>query len=99
MNLGKNILEDITPFLTAVLADAMDHQDWPDEAVFKISYRTKSWPEYAMGDTHHKYFTSMTDVKAWEDDYASWARLGGNSVEYTLYEWDLGPNVIKHNWY
>lgn len=99
MNLGKNILQDITPFIDVIVADAMDHQDWPDDAVFKISYRTKCWPEQAMGDTRHVYFKTLDEVKAWEDDYASWAGLSGNSVDYTLYEWDLGPNVIKHNWY
>lgn len=55
MNLGKNILQDWKPFVDAILADAMDHQDWPDTAVFKVSYRTKSWP-CGYDDTQHKYF-------------------------------------------
>jgi len=99
MNLGKAIIEDPKQFIDYILADALEHQDWPDDAVFKISYRTKSWPEHAMGDTRHVYFTTLADVKAWEEDYASWARLGGNSVEFPLYEWDLGPNVRKHDWF
>lgn len=98
MNLGKGIIEDAKPFIDYILADAFEHQDWPDDAVFKISYRTKCWP-CGFDDTRHVYFNTRPEVEYWENDYASWARLGGNSVEYTLYEWDLGPNVIKHDWY
>ncbi len=98
-HLGKGIINDRTPFIDFIVADAMEHQDWPDNAVYKISYRTKSWPEQAMGDTRHVYFETKDQVKYWEKDYASWCSLGGNSVEYTVYEWDLGPNVLKHNWF
>ncbi len=93
------IITTVTPLVNAMLADALEHQDWPDDAVFKISYRTKSWPEQIMGSTHHKYFQTQAEVEAWEEDYASWCRLGGNSMEYTVYEWNLGPNIVKHDWH
>ncbi len=98
MNLGKNILQDWKPFVDAILADAMDHQDWPDTAVFKVSYRTKSWP-CGYDDTQHKYFETQAELTVWEAEYSRWARLDGNSVEYTSYKWDLGPAVIRHNWF
>lgn len=98
MNLGKNIMEDVKPFVDYILADAREHQDWPDSAEFKISYRTKCWP-CGFDDTRHAYFETPAEVKAWEENYADWARSDGNSVEFTLYQWDLGPNVIKHDWY
>lgn len=98
MNLGKNILQDFQPFVDAILADAMEHQDWPDSAVFKVSYRTKCWP-CGFGSTHHVYFTTDAELKAWEVEYSKWASQDGNSVEYTSYEWDLGPRVLQHSWF
>ncbi len=98
MNLGKNILQDIQPFVDVILVDAMEHQDWPDDAVFKISYRTKCWP-CAFDDTIHRYFKTEAEVKAWCSEYSKWASLEGNSVEFTIYEWDLGPKVIRHDWF
>lgn len=98
MNLGKNILTDFQPFVDAILADAMENQDWPDNAEFKISYRTKAWP-LGYGETRHVYFTSRELMDAWEANYAKWAGQDGNSVEYTVYQWDLGPRVLKHEWF
>ncbi len=98
MNLGQNILEDFQPFIDAILADAREHQDWPDDAVFKVNYRTKCWP-CGFDDPINKYFQTKAEVEAWEKEYSKWASQDGNSVEYTIYEWDLGPNVIRHNWF
>jgi hypothetical protein len=98
MNLGKNIIEDLTPTNDAVLADAADHQDWPQGALFKASYRTRPYAG-AFEATKHVFFKDAASVKAWERDYESWTSLSPYEVEYTIYEWHLGPKVLRHNWF
>lgn len=96
MNLGKSIIQDATPFLDYVPADVEDHQSWPVDKKFKISYRVKS-DDTAFGNTIHTYLNSDEEVKLWKAQAARWVGLGRNTVEYILYEWDMGPKVVGHD--
>lgn len=97
MNLGKGIIQDTTPFVDYVPANVEDHQSWPIDKPFKVSYRVKS-DSSAFGKTQHAYFANSTDIKIWEAQAKRWAGLGVNAVEYTIYEWDMGPKVMGHYW-
>lgn len=72
--------------------------DWPVDADYKVSYRLKSWP-CGYDEPQHRYFKTFEEVKAWEREYARWAREDGNGVQYTVYKWDLGPEVIKDSFF
>lgn len=95
MNLGKNIIQDIQPFVDVILADAADHANWPSFAKFKISFRLDV-DGRGFGKTQHQYFSSAEEVSWWESDRANRDRV---KADYTVYEWDNGPRVIKHNWF
>lgn len=97
MYLGKNIIQDPQPFVDYIVANALEHQDWPDNARFKVSYRLKTWP-VGYSETHHVFFTTEAELKAWEREKSRWASLEDNGVEYTVYEWDWGPKVVGHYW-
>lgn len=74
------------------------HGGWPDDAVFAVRYKTKCWP-CDFDASRMEYFTDEAGLKAWISNYADWARQDGNSVEYAIYEWDLGPNYVRSDWH
>lgn len=74
---------------------------WPNDAVFKIEYRETCWPigkNYAEPPSE-RYCVDQAEVDAWKEDYSKWASLEGNSVEYTIYRWDLGPVIVESSFY
>lgn len=89
-----DLQEFARPFFSGtVFKEVVEHLDWPNDAVFKVSYSVKSWPcDY----THHTvYFHTREDMDAWLADQHKWARQEGNSFQMNaIYEWDFGPNQI-----
>ena len=89
-----DLREFARPFFSGtVFKEVIEHLDWPNDAVFKVSYSTKCWPG---GYTNHAvYFTTREEMDEWLADQNKWARLEGNSFQMSeIYEWDFGPIQI-----
>lgn len=77
---------------------------WKDPAAkFLITWRTSCWPmsiditEPAL----EKYCVTREEVEAWKEEYAKWASLEGNKVEYDVWipdgQGDL--KLIESRWF
>lgn len=89
--LGVNIVKTIHQHIEA-------HGDWPDDAVFAVRYKTKRWP-CSYGKVQMAYFNDEDSLNAWIRDSVVWAQHEGNSIQYSVYNWDRGPNYLRCDWH
>lgn len=101
MNLIPKTITNIAPLVDAILADALSHQEWPDDAMFMVTYRKACWPcGIDILDTPiKKYFSTREALKEWLDEQRLWASLEGNRMEFSVWEWDLGPHFSYSDWF
>lgn len=86
-----------SPFM-AILANIVDAtkingQHWPDDALFCVSVRQRTWPLYS-GDYYAHFFQNQEQLDAFLKGQHDWAKMEDNYLDYTVYAWDLGPKVI-----
>lgn len=93
--------KQVSPILAALHAHVDAHrtadQDWPADAVFAIRYRCSTWPCGWQTYYSVEFCKTFDEVYAWVARYRHWARLEDNYFEYSVYEWDLGPNLIPEH--
>lgn len=79
-----------------IFAQVVDTLEWPHDAVFKLSYQTKSWP---CGWTKHTaFFKEPAEVIEYIAHLRDWTLSEDNYFEVDLIElWDLGPEVINES--
>lgn len=79
--------------IVTVIARGLAGEDWPESAMFKVEYRTRTtmsdWNELSV-----RYFDSKEALDRWVTDFVAWAAEEGNDFEYHLYEWERGPKYI-----
>jgi len=70
--------------------------NWPSDAEFAVDYRDhdRQFPQVDHG-VCSEYFPSMEKFEEWKRESAEWIRGTDYdfSRRYTLYSWDLGPQV------
>lgn len=68
-------------------------KDWPTDAVFAVKYNMSTWPLGWQKEAYVEFFPTLEALEAWKAAKHDWALCEDNYVAYTVYEWDLGPNV------
>lgn len=101
MQVVPKTITNIKPLIDAIFADALNDQEWPDEAMFMVSYQKACWPcSIDILDTPiKKYFASRQALTQWLEEQKLWAQLEGNRMEFSVWEWDLGPQFSYSNWF
>jgi hypothetical protein len=84
--------------LANAIINSVEGTDWPDRAEYLVTYRTQCWP-CQMGERLNKHFNTEDALNDWLAEQADWARLDGNSIEFTIYHWDLGPQYLRSGYY
>lgn len=73
------------------------------KASFLITWRTGSWPiSIDITETaFEKYCIDQVEVDAWKKEYAQWASLEGNKVEYNIWTpgGEEGLKLIESRWF
>lgn len=99
-------MNDVNALVDAVFGTANNKQEgcdnpanWPASAKFAVRYsqKDKQFPSYGAPTYHYAYFDSYEEYEAWLDEKHEWIRGtdGDFTVDYSLYEWDLGPFVRR----
>ena len=90
-------MQQVTPVIECInsIIDSakIDGKHWPDDALFCVSVRQRTWPLYS-GDYHAHFFQTQSQLDVFLNDQRDWAKLEDNYLDYIVYEWDLGPKVI-----
>lgn len=69
-------------------------KDWPNDAVYAVQYRTKTWPcGWDKYDTV-RFFANSDELSRFVHSMNVWSREEDNGWEFMLYMWDLGPTMI-----
>ena len=70
-------------------------QDWPADAVYAAKYRTTTWP--CGWDKHDsvRFFSNSDELSRFVRSMNNWSTEEDNGWEFTLYMWDLGPELIN----
>jgi len=70
-------------------------QSWPNDAEYCIVYRYRTWPVGYDREWSTEFFTNSAEVEAWEKKQREWTKLEDNGIQYSVYEWDLGPHFVR----
>lgn len=89
------VLSGISNILPKIVSEG---DGWPDNAMYKVRYRTKCWP-CGYDDWTHVYLADTKELHKWLESYRSWAALEGNSVEYVIFEWMLGEQFLRDGFF
>lgn len=87
-----------TPALVSAILASVEGTDWPASAEYMVEYRTKCWP-CQMGDQFKRYFDTEAEMQIWLAKQAEWASQEGNSMDYSIYQWELGPQYMNSSFY
>ena len=68
-------------------------RDWPSDATHCVVTRTQAWP-CGMGERNVTFYTSRFAALRRIVKLYRWADLENNHFQATIYEWDLGPNLV-----
>lgn len=88
---------DATALAAAILGNVVG-ADWPVSAKYMVSYRLKAGSCGYTAETN-RYFDDEDALAEWLDDKAVWCSRDGNSMEFSIYEWDLGPQYKCTSFY
>jgi hypothetical protein len=66
---------------------------WPDDAVFAVKYNMSTWPIGWGKEASVKFFPSEAELLEWMDSMQKWSRLEDNYAAWSVFEWNLGPNL------
>lgn len=66
---------------------------WPVDAQFAAKYNMHTWPCGWQKEASVEFFSSLQELEEWKAHKNDWALCEDNHVAYTIYEWDLGPNL------
>ena len=76
-------------------AGAAHAGNWPNSAVFGVSYKChdKQFPQ-VKHEQHTVYFDNVAELELWLDEKREWIKGTDYdfSMNYSVYDWDLGPN-------
>lgn len=86
------------PALTNAILASVEGSEWPASAEYMVEYRTKCWP-CQMDEREQCYFDTEADMQSWLAEQAEWARQEGNSMDYSIYQWELGPQYVSSSFY
>lgn len=93
---GKLSFAGVEDFFHKALSTIVDkHSDWPDDAVFMIKYRNKTWPTGWDKDATRVYFKSENDMNLWLLDKMHWTYSDDNAFCGTVHKWDFGPQYLR----
>lgn len=70
-------------------------QNWPADSTYAIKYRYRTWP--CGWDNYYcvRFFSSSDELSEFVKRTNIWALEEDNDWEFTLYMWDLGPELIS----
>lgn len=68
--------------------------DWPNDAVYAVQYRTKTWPCGWDKYDSVRFFSNSDELSSFVRSMNGWVKYEDNGWEFTLYMWDLGPTLI-----
>lgn len=89
---------DVGAVMTSVHRHLDSHQilgnDWPNEATYAMTYRTKTWPCGWDEYDNVRFFANSDELSRFVRRMNNWSREEDNAWTYTLYMWDLGPIMI-----
>ena len=70
--------------------------NWPNSATFGVDYELhdRQFPQVDHG-TSSEYFDDVEALERWLDEKREWVKGTDYdfSMNYTVYEWDLGPQL------
>ena len=94
------IMTAIVPVPTRSNFSGVTHQgNWPINAVFAVEYRLRD-KQFASVDhgLSVEYFETHEAMNLWFDEKLEFFKSTDwdFSMTYVMYEWDLGPNVVKY---
>lgn len=94
--IAQHILKSIQPSNDST--ELWVQGNWPLDAVYGVCYKhhDKQFPNVNHG-RNVEFFATLEKVEAWKAKTREWI-CGTDydfSTDFTLYEWDLGPNVIE----
>lgn len=71
-------------------------QLWPDDATHAVVFRKRVWPYLGEIEYGPKFFTNSAELAKWEESYRKYPRIEEHyGTEYSVYEWDLGPQYLR----
>jgi hypothetical protein len=68
-------------------------KNWPLDAEYAVKYNMSTWPLGWQKEANVEFFPTLEALEAWKAVKHDWALCEDNYVAYTVYEWDLSPNV------
>lgn len=75
--------------------------NWPNSAQFGVSYELhdKQFPNVEHGTTD-VYFDSVGELQLWLEEKREWIKSTDYdfTMNYSVYEWDLGPFLKYQKW-
>lgn len=81
-------------FFKAFFNSAIEEgKGWPDDAMFKLQVRYRTWPCGWEKDFHDSYFTSQEELDQRLEELKDWALCEDNEASIKVWEWDLGPEL------
>ena len=79
------------------LIDLTNESLWPDDAEFGVVYKAfdRQFPS-VNHQQQSKFFPTREALDLWFADQADWVKGTDYdfSIDYTVYQWDLGANVF-----
>ena len=90
---GKPVSATMADVLAVMIGNTIaEGKGWPDDAVYKVEYRCRTWPMGWEKETSTKFFDSEVELNEWTANWKEWARCEDNEVNIRVEEWDLGPS-------